>query len=113
MATKNLGQVSGVHIGNTPPSNTILIWYDSTPSQLRHKVYDPTLKQWVVLDQSIISAITYSELTNMAKNSGLSVGEYFQITDRSNVLALAIFDKLFLKSSLFDGQSQPYFSKQV
>ena len=90
MATKNLGQVSGVHIGNTPPSNTILIWYDSTPSQLRHKVYDPTLKQWVVLDQNIISAITYSELTNMAKNSGLSVGEYFQITDRSNALALAI-----------------------
>lgn len=90
MATKNLGQVSGVHIGNTPPSNTILIWYDSTPSQLRHKVYDTTLKQWVVLDQNIISAITYSELTNMAKNSGLSVGEYFQITDRSNALALAI-----------------------
>lgn len=90
MATKNLGQVSGVHIGSTPPSNTILIWYDSTPSQLRHKVYNPTLKQWVVLDQNIISAITYSELTNMAKNSGLSVGEYFQITDRSNALALAI-----------------------
>lgn len=90
MTTKNLGQVSGVHIGSTPPSNTILIWYDSTPSQLRHKVYDPTLKQWVVLDQNIISAITYSELTNMAKNSGLSVGEYFQITDRSNALALAI-----------------------
>lgn len=90
MATKNLGQVSGVHIGSTPPSNTILIWYDSTPSQLRHKVYDPTLKQWVVLDQNIISVITYSELTNMAKNSGLSVGEYFQITDRSNALALAI-----------------------
>lgn len=90
MATKNLGQVSGVHIGSTPPSNTILIWYDSAPSQLRHKVYDPTLKQWVVLDQNIISAITYSELTNMAKNSGLSVGEYFQITDRSNALALAI-----------------------
>lgn len=90
MATKNLGQVSGVHIGSTPPSNTILIWYDSTPSQLRHKVYDPTLKQWVVLDQNIISAITYSELTNMAKNSGLSVGEYLQITDRSNALALAI-----------------------
>ena len=89
-STKNLGQVSGVHIGTTPPSNTILIWYDSTPSQLRHKVYDPTLKQWVVLDQNIISAITYSELTNVAKNSGLSVGEYFQITDRSNALALAI-----------------------
>lgn len=90
MATKNLGQVAGVHIGNTPPTNTVLIWYDNTPSQQRHKVYDPTLQQWVVLDQSIISSVTYSELTNMARNTGLSVGEYFQITDRSNALALAI-----------------------
>lgn len=88
--TKNLGQVSGVHIGNTPPSNIVLIWYDNTPSQKRHKVYDPTLQQWVVLDQNIISAITYSELVNMAKNTGLSVGEWFQITDRSNALALAV-----------------------
>lgn len=88
--TKNLGQVSGVHIGTTPPSNTILIWYDSTPSQKRHKVYDPSLQQWVVLDQNIISSITYSELVNIAKNVGLSVGEWFQITDRSNALALAV-----------------------
>lgn len=88
--TKNLGQVAGVHIGNTPPSNIVLIWYDNTPSQKRHKVYDPTLQQWVVLDQNIISAITYSELVNMAKNTGLSVGEWFQITDRSNALALAV-----------------------
>lgn len=89
-ATKNLGQVAGVHIGSTPPDNVILIWYDNTPSQQRHKVYDPTLKQWVVLDQTTISAITYSELVNMAKNTGLSVGEWFQITDRSNALASAI-----------------------
>lgn len=89
-ATKNLGQVAGVHIGSTPPDNVILIWYDNTPSQQRHKVYDPTLKQWVVLDQTTISAITYSELVNMAKNTGLSVGEWFQITDRSNALALAV-----------------------
>lgn len=88
--TKNLGQVAGVHIGTTPPSNTILIWYDSTPSQQRHKVYDPSLQQWVVLDQNIISSITYSELVNIAKNVGLSVGEWFQITDRSNALALAV-----------------------
>lgn len=31
--TKNLGQVAGVYIGNTPPENTILIWFDNTPSQ--------------------------------------------------------------------------------
>ena len=32
-STKNIGQVAGVHIGNNPPSNTVLIWYDNTPSQ--------------------------------------------------------------------------------
>lgn len=90
MASKNLGQVSGVYVGNTPPTNTILIWYDNTPTQQRHKVYDPRLMQWVVLDQSVISAITYSELTNTARRAGLSAGQYFQITDRNNILALAI-----------------------
>lgn len=88
--TKNLGQVAGVYIGNTPPENIILIWYDNTPSQMRHKVYDPGLSQWIVLDQSIISLITYSELVNMAKNVGLSIGQYFQIKDKGNALALAI-----------------------
>lgn len=88
--TKNIGQVAGVHIGNTPPENIILIWYDNTPSQMRHKVYDQGLGQWVVLDQSVISLITYSELVNIAKNVGLSIGQYFQIKDKGNALALAI-----------------------
>lgn len=42
--TKNLGQVAGVHIGSIPPENTILIWYDNTPSQNCHKVYDTAKK---------------------------------------------------------------------
>ena len=88
--TKNLGQVAGVYIGNTPPENIILIWYDNTPSQMRHKIYDPGLSQWVVLDQNVISLITYSELINIAKNVGLSIGQYFQIKDKGNTLALAI-----------------------
>lgn len=88
--TKNLGQVAGVYIGNTPPENIILIWYDNTPSQMRHKVYDPGLNQWVVLDQNVISLITYSELVNIAKNVGLAIGQWFQIKDKGNALALAI-----------------------
>ena len=88
--TKNLGQVAGVHIGSTPPDNVILIWYDNTPSQMRHKIYDPGLSQWVVLDQNVISLITYSELVNLAKNVGLSIGQWFQIKDKGNALALAI-----------------------
>ena len=55
MSTKNIGQVSGVHIGSTPPVNIIMIWYDNTPSQMVHKVYDVNLSQWVVLDKNTIS----------------------------------------------------------
>lgn len=47
-------------------------------------------KTWVILDQKIISYITYSELVNIAKNVGLSVGKFYQITDKSNALAIAI-----------------------
>lgn len=90
MATKNLGQVAGVHIGNTPPENTILIWFDNTPSQRCHKVYDDAKKAWGVLDQNIVSFITYSELVNIAKTVGLSIGKFFQIKDKGNALALAI-----------------------
>lgn len=88
--TKNLGQVAGVFIGSVPPENIVLIWYDDTPGQQRHKVYDPTLKQWVVLDQNVISLVTYSELVNIAKNVGLAIGQWFQIKDKGNALALAI-----------------------
>ena len=90
MATKNLGQVSGVAIQNTPPTNVALIWYDSTPSQMCHKVYDTAKQQWVIIDQKIISSITYSEITNITRKSGLPLGKFYQITDKANILAVAI-----------------------
>jgi hypothetical protein len=89
MATKNLGQVSGVYIGNTPPDNIIMIWYDNTPGLMVHKVYDTNIKQWVVLDKNIISIVTYSALVNLAASPGLSVGTWFNISDKG-ILALAI-----------------------
>jgi hypothetical protein len=88
--TKNLGQVAGLFIGTTPPENTSLIWYDSTPSMQCHKVYSVTLGQWVVLDDNTILAVEYSVLRNRAQDSGLSVGQWFKITDKDNALALAI-----------------------
>lgn len=88
--TKNLGQVAGVHIGNTPPENITLIWYDNTPSQRCHKVYDTYKRTWVIIDQKIVSRITYSELVNIAKNTGLDISKYYQISDKGNVLAMAI-----------------------
>lgn len=88
--TKNLGQVAGLFIGTTPPENTSLIWYDNTPSMQCHKVYSVTLGQWVVLDDSTILAVEYSVLRNRAQDPGLSVGQWFKITDKDNALALAI-----------------------
>ena len=90
MSTKNLGQVAGLWIGNSAPENTSLIWYDNTPAIRAHKVYDFAVGAWVVLDKNAISAITYSELRNLARNTGLTQGSWYKITDQSNVLALAI-----------------------
>lgn len=90
MATKNLGQVSGLWIGTSAPSNTSLIWYDSTPAIRCHKVYSASLSAWVVLDQSSISSITYIELGNLARGTGLTQGSWYKITDQGNILALAI-----------------------
>ena len=90
MATKNLGQVAGLWIGTSAPSNTSLIWYDSTPAIRCHKVYSASLSAWVVLDQSNISSITYIELKNLARGTGLTQGSCYKITDQGNIFALAI-----------------------
>lgn len=88
--TKNLGQVQGLHIGTSAPQNTTLIWYDETPSQRCHKVWDNNLQQWVNLNPNLITAIQYSVLVNLASTTGLTVGQWYKITDKSNALALAI-----------------------
>ena len=88
--TKNLGQVSGVFIGMSAPKNTSIIWYDDTPSQRCHKVYDPVTNSWVALSPDIVSNTTYSELIFNAQKNGLSIGKHYIITDKSNVLAIAI-----------------------
>lgn len=89
-ASKNLGQVAGLFIGTSAPENTSLIWYDSTPNQRCHKVYDDDKKLWVALNPQIVSLTTYSELVTNAKKNGLSIGKFYQISDKSNVLAIAV-----------------------
>lgn len=88
--TKNLGQVAGLFIGLSAPENTTLIWYDSTPNQQCHKVYDVAKKTWIALDPQMVAQTTYSELVNNAKKNGLAIGKFYQITDKSNTLAIAI-----------------------
>ena len=88
--TKNLGQVAGLFIGLSAPENTTLVWYDSTPNQQCHKVYDVAKKMWIALDPQMVAQTTYSELVNNAKKNGLAIGKFYQITDKSNTLAIAI-----------------------
>ena len=90
MASQNIGQIAGLWIGTSAPTNTTLIWFDSTPAIRCHKVYNQAVGAWVVLDQSTISAITYSELKMLAKSAGLTQGSWYKITDTGNILALAI-----------------------
>ena len=90
MASSNIGQVAGIYVGTNPPENIKLIWWDSTPSQQVHKVYDYNLKQWVIINQSILSSITYSELKNIANTVGLSLGKFYVLRDKSDALAISI-----------------------
>lgn len=88
--TSNVGQVTGLFIGSYEPTNKNLIWYDDTPNQMCHKVYDYNTKSWVALNPVIVALTTYSEIVNNAKKNGLPVGKHYQITDKSNVLAVSI-----------------------
>lgn len=88
MATKNLGQVAGIIISNTSPSNLNLIWYDIT--EHLHKVYNFETKRWEVLNKNSIIAINYSDLVDKAQLNGLTIGAVFQIKDKGNILATAV-----------------------
>ena len=88
--TSNVGQVTGLFIGSYEPTNKNLIWYDNTPNQMCHKVYDYKTKSWVALNPVIVAPTTYSEIVNNAKKNGLPIGKHYQITDKSNVLAVSI-----------------------
>ena len=93
MPTRNLGQVSGLWIGTTAPTNTDLIWLDTSLNPAVHKIY--ANGGWIDLAPQVISTISYTNLKTLAQNPGLAVGSWYQITDtgtayRNGVLALAI-----------------------
>ena len=87
-SSKNLGQVAGLYVGTTAPTNKALIWYDTSSNV--HKTFDVGLNAWTVLQPQTITPITYSALVSRASGQGLTQGQWFKITDRSNALALTI-----------------------
>ena len=85
--TKNIGQVSGLWIGNTPPENNKLIWFD-TGNNL-HKSYDFAMGVWIPMTMNPIVSKTYSELQSLAAHNSISQGTFYLITNLG-YLALAI-----------------------
>lgn len=84
---QNIGQVSGLWIGNTPPENNKLIWFD-TGNNL-HKSYDFAMGVWIPMTMNPIVSKTYSELQSLAAHNNISQGTFYLITNLG-YLALAI-----------------------
>lgn len=85
MSQRNLGQVSAIWIDSIAPDNQKFIWYD-TVSQ-KHKVYESLTKTWVDLNPQVVTNTDIATLKS--QESGLSVGDFFYLTD-IGTLAIAI-----------------------
>ena len=85
--TKNIGQVAAIWIAATSPSNTKLVWYDTSSSV--HRVYDTALGQWVALNPQVITSASIASLRSIATGSGLPIGKYYTLTD-TGTIAIAI-----------------------
>lgn len=58
-ATKNLGIVKALHVATTPPTNTDMIWRDTSLATPLHKYYNPTTLTW----QAFIYAVLVDGVT--------------------------------------------------
>ena len=60
--TENLGVVVGLIISSTPPTNTKLLWYDTSSGQNIHKSYSPDSGTWIpISDNGGGGVLTYLE----------------------------------------------------
>lgn len=84
---KNIGQISGLWIGNYAPQNTTLIWFD-TGNNI-HKTYDFSSGVWIPISMNPIVNKTYAELQSLAAGNNIAQGTFYRITDLG-YLALAI-----------------------
>lgn len=70
--TKNLGLVRAIHSGESPPSNTQMLWYnigDNAYTKYRQYYYDIDTLDWVLLGGS---GILYYEFTTGALTAGVT-----------------------------------------
>lgn len=82
MATKNVGQIAGIIVAATAPSNQTVVWYD-TVAKL-HRVYNVDEAVWAPLSLSVVSSVNdFSELVNKANAAGgLTIGTFIVVKNR-------------------------------
>lgn len=77
--TKNIGQVAAIWINSVAPTNTKLVWYDTSNNV--HRVYNTSTGQWDVLNPQIITNTTLQNLAATATLSGLPKGKFYYLVD--------------------------------
>lgn len=85
--TKNIGQVAAIWISAGAPTNTKLVWYDTSNNV--HRVYNTSTGQWEVLNPQAVTNISLDSLATVATTSGLPIGKFYYLTDVGS-LAISI-----------------------
>lgn len=93
--TRNLGLVKAIFVGTTAPSNTQVLWYDTSLPAPIHKYYDTLTTSWVALNQPDSNADHYR--LNSYSISGTTTVVF------SSVLASASYYVKVLKFTATDG----------
>lgn len=57
LESKNLGLVKAIHVGATAPTNTYMLWFDTSTGVEYHKYYDFGLNEWLPLKQLAIGDV--------------------------------------------------------
>jgi hypothetical protein len=70
----NLGLVKAIFVGTAAPSNTNVIWRDTTVNKL--KWYDPTFSSWVLLTSGGGGGGTFSSDIVVSLSGGKTLGKY-------------------------------------
>jgi len=86
--TKNLGMVKAIHIGLTPPLNTVMLWYDDNVSQKVLKRYDTMSSSWIILSASGVDknqVISFTAQTNLSITHTLNKLASVTIIDASGL----------------------------
>ena len=82
METKNLGLVKAIHVGTVAPTNTQMLWFDTSLATPLHKFYNTTTSSWealilaVLIDNStIIKDVDGKLMVNLASIPELQLAD--------------------------------------